>query len=152
MVLFSQYTDAAVAGRVLQCEYRPARYRVGTDSSYSRCSWPNRNAWARLTLCIAFVLVVALMVWGVVRRVRIILWLGVMCALLAVFSSGYLMYIDSDAVRKSQSWCSSVSTYNCAYAPLALLCVMDAVSAVAWLLLAFATFQYNRHHLRSTSD
>lgn len=133
-------------------EHAPVRFTLGNDTGALGCPWRARNSGVRMALCIA-----ALGAAGAgffltfFRRTRRTVLVGVLTAAAAA-GFGYVLYIDAADVARAHSWCRegmpgvpwvrAPAAKHCAFAPLVLVPVLDALTALFWALLTVCTVAF----------
>ena len=133
-------------------EHAPLRFALGNDTGALGCPWRVRNSGVRMALCVA-----ALAAAGAgffltfFRRTRRTVLVGVLTGLAAA-GFAYVLYIDAADVARSHTWCRrgmagvpwvrAPAAKHCAYGPLVLVPVLDAFTALFWVLLTVCTVAF----------
>lgn len=126
-------------------EHAPLRFVLGNDTGALGCPWRARNSGVRMALClVATAAAGAGFFFTFFRRARRTALVGVLTAAAAA-GFGYVLYIDAADVAHSRAWCRqgmpgvpwvrAPAAKHCAYGPLVLVPVLDAVTALCWALL-----------------
>jgi len=146
----AKYTDPCGQAPGLK-DHRPLRFAFANESDSLSCTWPVLNNVLHLVLGFGAVVVVCVtFVFTYPRRGPLMYLFGVLVVLVGV-GFGYVGFDDSKSIAASNSWClggmDGVSWVKppktlpeCRYSPFILLAVMDFVSALVCILLAFFAF------------
>jgi len=136
--------------------YLPIRFKSEETGTYTYqyCSWPSQNSWWRaLTVIVSFAWAWILIdrlrrrspasdtagIWQNPKRVLKILLIA--CAVMA-FDFFLLLIVDSNSVRKSNAWCTSLQgkttatdayqVIECDYYPFTLVALLDVTLLLLW--------------------
>lgn len=147
--------------------YRPFRFQFQGDPEYLQCAWALPNDLIRfLTSLISF----GVLVLGGVSLWKENKWVNlVFTILVGLISCSYFgcLILDANDVRKSQDWCEtrmpgvtkenirngksggSITDGICLYTQFILMCCLDVLACIIWIILTGAMVRYIRHYLFS---
>lgn len=130
-------------------------YSFGKDLPVLGCGWSSGDSWTRIGISIGAFVVCVLSFYVTIVRVSSLTYLLLLFLLGLCGGYGWLTYSDSSAVQSSRHWCANglhgvkfetkPAAINCHYEHFIVMCVVDAFTALAWLLLAGFTAAYKRN-------